>query len=115
LYNDYYFPSYLVLRDKGELQLNIRSLKETNLALSAINKGLEETLFKVRSYGSLSRFDQSACFYDREVQGYPCLFFPLLSLFFLAANGRASAAKQGTGTSTAATVTELFPIDTLLA
>jgi len=39
--------SYLVLRDKGELQLNIRSLKETNLALSAINKGLEETLFKL--------------------------------------------------------------------
>ena len=44
----YYFPSYPVLRDKGELQLNIRSLKETNMALSAINKGLEETLFKVR-------------------------------------------------------------------
>ena len=37
------------LRDKGELQVNIRSLKEMHAALLAINRELEETLFKVSS------------------------------------------------------------------
>ena len=37
------------LRDKGELQVNIRSLKEMHAALLSINQELEETLFKVSS------------------------------------------------------------------
>ena len=37
----------LVMKDKGELQASIRSLKENNEALIEINKNLEEKLFQV--------------------------------------------------------------------
>lgn len=37
----------VVVKDKGELQLSIRSLKENNEALMDINRNLEQKLFKV--------------------------------------------------------------------
>ena len=36
-----------VVKDKGELQVSIRSLKENNEALIDINRNLEQKLFKV--------------------------------------------------------------------
>ena len=41
-------------RDKVDMQMNIRSLKENNAALTEINKTLEEKLFKVCPIVALS-------------------------------------------------------------
>ena len=37
-----------LLRDKSELQMTIRSLKDTNATLQALNRELEEKLFRVK-------------------------------------------------------------------
>lgn len=39
-----------LLRDKSELQTTIRSLKDTNATLQALNRELEEKLFQVRIF-----------------------------------------------------------------
>ena len=54
-----------VLRNKSELQTTIRSLKDTNATLQALNRELEEKLFTVCvslvSYTALSTAHVTAC------------------------------------------------------
>lgn len=60
---------YSLLRNKAELQTTIRSLKDTNATLRALNRELEEKLFGVcKSFfnrANISRFPFSQLMEDR--------------------------------------------------